>query len=57
MIGEDIDEYDRGTGGFILNTLYKSKALTNNSINIHVMTHFSNAISNVHLGAMGTIIK
>lgn len=46
-----------GPGRFILNTLYKSKALTNNSINIRVMTHFSNAISNVHLDTMGTIIN
>jgi hypothetical protein len=44
-------------GRFILNTLYTPQTLTNKSINVHVITHFANAISDVHIEVIGTIIK
>jgi len=43
-------------GSFNRNTLYSFQALTNRSISVHVITHFSDAISDTHLKDIGKII-
>ncbi|MGV8058702.1 MAG: hypothetical protein AB2L12_11865 [Smithellaceae bacterium] len=45
------------TGKFIRNKLYTSQARTNKSVSVHVITHFSDAISDTHLKDIGKIIK